>query len=448
MKQTAILLTLGTVLVLSACGGETSLPEATGKASVRAINAISRSHAVDFRIQERSIDSVGYRGASTLAQYDDLDYTFNFDVVYAGDTETTRIASQDISFVTGQEYTLLLSGTLANAAVTVWETTQRVFGTEDTVFQVRFAHTSEFLAGSVDFFIAAAGVAPVAGEEVATLSFGEISPALDLEAGAYVISITTAGDPMDILFTSDEIEIAARSDFIISPFDGTENYLSDITVQVIGGALDSTRLVDSSNPATVQFLHAAMDLGTSDIYDDETLLSQVLANHAYTELTTELPITPGDITFRYTPASSTAAITLEGDLVATAGLRYRFIAKGENADFSTIAMLPDRRPVETAAKILLLQTSNNYEYLDFYLVGQGETLDDQAPLRLGLGSGAPSAALGVAAGSYDLYVTETLETEILAGPLSVDLALGDVIDLAVFDTAVPSELDIRILASP
>ena len=111
MKRIAIFLTLAAALVLGACGGESNLPSATGKASIRAINAMAGSSEVVFLIEERAIGNLTYRSATAISSWDDLDYTFNFDTFFPGDSQATRIATQYIDFVTGQDYTLIISGT-------------------------------------------------------------------------------------------------------------------------------------------------------------------------------------------------------------------------------------------------------------------------------------------------------------------------------------------------
>jgi len=448
MKRIAILLPLAAALLLSACGGESSLPKATGKASVRAINAMSGSAELVFLIEERTIGNLTYRSATAISSWDDLDYTFNFDTFFAGDTQLTRIASQHIDFVADQEYTLVISGTLGSPSLAVWESAKRQFAAGDTVFQGRFSQYANYFTDPIDFYFAAAGIAPASGEAVASLSFGEIAPARDFEAGSYVLTITSADNPADILFTSDEVSYTAQSDLIISPFDATANDIGEFTVQVFGLSGGTGALADSNIPAAVEFLHAAQDLGTSDIYDDETLLSRILADHAYTDLSAEISITPGLNTFRYTPAGGTTAVTLEGVLDASPGKRYRFVAGGVSPDFVATVAPVDRQPIDSAAKIGFYQTSNNFDFLNLYLVDQGETIDGKSPSRTGFPPFASAPALSVIPGNYDAYVTEFGATDILAGPVNVNVALGDVIELIVFDTADPAVLDLRLFGTP
>lgn len=449
MKRTVLLLVLATGLLLGACGSGSQLPVATGKASITAINAIHGSPSMNFLIEELLIGTVAYKGTTSTASYDDLDYTFNFDVFFAGDTALTRIASQHIDFVADQHYTLLAAGTLAAPTLTVWEAAQRTFTDTDTVFQVRFSHTSDSLSAiSIDIYFALDGVAPVLGEQAATLNFGKISGALDFETGDYVVIITTSGDPADVLFTSRPTTILPRTDLIVTPFDGDANNVTPLVVRglsVLGGAIPFHNLLASS---TVQFLHAAMEMGTSDVFDDEALSSQILANHAYRDLTPDAPVAAGNHQYFYTPAGDTTVVSLDTAFTAAESLHYRVTAVGAGGAYSTTNTLLDRRSVNTAARLLYFQSSNNFELTDLYVVAADTTIADQTPFLSRVVSRGAAPAFELAPGSYDLYITEFLETEILAGPFRLDVATGDVVDMVVFDTVDPAVLEMIVFPNP
>ena len=117
----ALLLTAAAALLLAACTGESQLPEATGKGIVRAINAISTSPDIVFRIEERTIASLSYKVASSGARYDDLEYTFNFDADLGGEAGLTRIASFPLDVIKDTSYTFVVSGSLAAPDITLWE---------------------------------------------------------------------------------------------------------------------------------------------------------------------------------------------------------------------------------------------------------------------------------------------------------------------------------------
>ncbi len=445
MKRIVILLALTGGLILGACGGGSQLPVATGKASITAINAISGSPEMTFRIEERSIGQVAYKSTTVTASYDDLDYTFNFDIFFAGDTVITRLASQHIDFVADRHYTILASGTIAAPVTTVWDVPQHTFADTDTVFQTRFSHASAALSAiMIDVYFSLDGAAPVLGAEVATLNFGELSEALDFEAGDYVVTITSSGDPADVLFKSSPATILARTNIVVTPFDGDANDTATLVVHglgVLGGAIPFHDPLASS---TVQFLHTAREMGTTDVYDDAALSSQVLAGHAYRDLTADAAIAVGTYEYFYTPASDTAAVLLSTNFTIAEGFHYRLTAVGTGGVYSTVNTVLDRRSIDTAAKLLFFTSSNNYEFTNLYIVEAGTTIDDQLPFRAGVISRVPNPSLELAPGSYDVYITESLDTVILAGPFALDVARGDVIDMVVYDTDVTEVLDIVV----
>jgi hypothetical protein len=247
------------------------------------------------------------------------------------------------------------------------------------------------------------------------------------------------------VYVSDTSAIAAQGAFIFLPFDGTTNTTAPVVLSAINTAGNSISLPDSRFPPTIQFINGSMDLGTSDIYDDEMLTSQLVANHTYLDVSDELEIAAAANTFYYTPSGAPTTVTLEETLTAFNSSRHRIVAAGVADAFSGIQLLPDRRPVETRAKLLLLQVSNNFDFVDVYAVEAGTSIDEANPVSFGLPTGQLFAA-ALAAGSYDIYMTEFSEKVELAGPYRIDVVLGDVVDLIIVDTVDPAVLDALFLS--
>jgi len=432
------------LLLLGACDNESSFPTATGKASIRAINAIPSSGDVNFLIEERSLGTISYQSASSTASYDDLDYTFNFEVFYAGEASTRRVASRDIDFEVGKDYTLLISGELASPTVTLWEGEEREFAETDTVFEARFAHTAASL-GSVDYYFDDPAVAPLLGNQVATLSFGEISAPVDYPEGTYVLTITAAGDPGSVLYVSSSSFVSERNALIVTPFDGDAGDTAPVTARAFPAQGSALSLPDPNFPATMQIINASQDLGTVDIYDDEALTSQIVADHGYLDVTDEISTVSGTTNLYYTPSGDTAAITLQTSFPAFDGARYRVVTTGVAGNFNAVISFPDRVPVLTGAKLLPFHASNNFDFLDIYIVPAGESVDDYNPSRQFLAANETAGANRLAAGSYDIYVTAFAEKAVLAGPYSIDVDRGDVVDMIIVDTDDPAVLDVLFL---
>ena len=106
-----------------------------------------------------------------------------------------------------------------------------------------------------------------------------------------------------------------------------------------------------------------------------------------------------------------------------------------------------RRPVSSAAKISVINTSVNHLAVDFYVVDAGTPIDDVLP-RLVVAFAQIAPTLSLKAGSYDLYLTTRGEKSVITGPESLDLDLGDVAEVIFFDTVDPATAEIRVLPNP
>ena len=433
------------VLVLAACGNDSDLPEASGKSSFRAINAVPTSGEISFQIEERLIGAVAYKEMTASTRWDDLEYTFNFDVFYAGERTLRRVASQFLDVIPDRDYTFIITDSLANPTITLVEDDERQFEDGGTVFAAKFVHVSPSM-GELDFYFADPTTPPAPGEQVATLSNGEVSTDADFPEGDYVLTLTTAGDPTDVVYTSETVPFVPGNSFFITLFDGDANDTSPLIVQALPAVGLAVPMRDPDFPPTIEFINVSMDLGATDIYDDEQLTSLIVSDHDYLDVSAELPISDGLNNFYYTPAGDTAAFILDGQLTATSGLRYRFYAVGVAADFDTDIVLPDRKPLETLVKLTMYQASNNYEFLDLYVLDADETVDDNFATRRAVGRGTQAITVALPAGSYDIYITEFNSKDVLAGPYRVDVVLSDIVDMVVADTVDPAVLDVLFLS--
>tara|TARA_R110002049_G_scaffold21792_9_gene79107 strand:+ start:2293 stop:3624 length:1332 start_codon:yes stop_codon:yes gene_type:complete len=438
--------TLIAVLALSACSGETGLPDPTGKGTVRAINAIPASQEIAFRIEERLLESISYKSGSSGVRYDDFEYTFNFDASFLGETSTRRIASLVQKIDNERDYTFVVTGDIAAPDITVWTGDERAFSGTETVFEVRYAHLAESL-GPVDIYLAAEGVAPAAGNAVATLDYLEVLPAMDVEADEYVLTITSSGDPADIVYQSNTISYVAQRSYIVPVFTGDEMDAAPYTVRLIPTSGTPTSLPDARFAPTARFMQMSASLAAADIYDDEMLTSLVLENQSYGDISDDIPIAATTTTFSYTPTGNTGAVLFEDTIVAVSGSHYNFIVTGDDSDRDALVYAPDRRAVSSYAKLSFVHVSKNHEILDVYIVDSGAGIDDASPIFI-LPYRGTSNGLPLAAGTYDLYITANADQTILAGPVELNLALGDVVESLLVDAVDPAIAEIRIVPQP
>lgn len=435
-------------LLITACTGESDRPVATGEGVVRAVNAISTSPEFQFVIEERRIGNVAYSSISDQQIFDDLKYTFNFEVRLPGELSNQRVASTLIDVERDHEYTFVISGDIEAPDIIVWDADRRIFEETETGFQARFAHTAASL-GPIDVYFAAPGIPPAAGQEIATLSFGELSPALESAAGDYVYILTSAGNPGDILFESDTVTPNDRSGFIITPFDGTANDTGDLTIRVITDAGGVSSLADVNNSSTIRFIHASRALETSDIYTDDMLTDRILANHAYRDVSPDLDIAAGSYTFTYTAAGNPGSILFEGPGSVVPTTHAQAYVVGEAGALTSFIRTVDRRSVETLTKFTFTHTAFNHPLVDLYIVEAGTALDDAlAPVFFNIEPGAVSLTTNIAQGDRELYLTVAGEKTVVAGPVALTTALGDVLEYIAYDNVDPATADLVEIPLP
>jgi len=429
-------------LLITACTDGSAFPEPTGKGSIRAINAIGTSPTITFLIEERAIGSMAYKTASSKADFDDFEYTFNFEARLTGDTQDTRIASQTIQVVKDVEYTFVVSGDLVAPTITVWERPEREFTEGDTVLEATFAHMSPAL-GDVDIFFADPAIVPAAGNEIGTLTPGEQLPPIDIQAGEYVLTITTAGMPGATLFTSDILSLNATTTIQFMIFDTDGNDRGPVSVRLFDPVTGSAgSIVDPMFPPTMRFLHASQDLGAVDIFIDDPLTAPILEDQDFRGISAEIDVPAGGLPITYTAFDNIGSILLERDVLMFAGTRVDTYVVGEGASPISITALPDRRSVETFARFTVVYTETNHEPLDLYIIGPGLDIAEANPRFVGMVAGQDFVVTNLPEGSYDIYLTVTGEKTVVAGPVQVDLVLGDVVTAIVYDAAETTTADI------
>ncbi len=434
-------------LLAAGCAEDSALPTPTGKGVIRAINAIPASPAVSFRIEERQLDTLAYKAASPGARYDDFNYNFNFDAVLEAGTGASRIASVPLKVDADRDYTLVLTGDLAAPDVLVWDIDEREWSDTETVFELRFSHLAASL-GAVDVYLAPAAVVPVSGAAIGTLTYGEILPPVDLAAEQKVLTVTSAGNPSDVLYRTVALTYNARNSYLLAVFDGDETDVAPLSVRLVTAAGSVSALPDVRYPPTIRFVQTAASMPAADIYDDETLANPIVLNHAFGDITADLPIAIGDADLTYTAAGNASAVLLEENITTGSGTHNNLVAfETTTGTLDTRYYVPDRRSISIYGKINVFHGASNHGNLNIYAVDADQPITELLP-RFAIGYATLSGALPLEAGSYDLYATPTTSKTPVAGPTRLDLAKGDVVEVFLLDTVDPDTAQFSIAPVP
>jgi hypothetical protein len=436
-------------VAIGACSKDSSLPVATGKGSIRAINTISTAPEFSVLIEERPIGTAAFKSSSLPAAYDDLEYDFNFEVFLADTTAPTRVATRHLDVVKDMGYAFLITGAISSPTILLWEFAQRDFSDTDTVFEAHFGHTSPSL-GSIDVFFAAPGIAPIPGAELGTLAFGEVLPAADFETGDYVVSFTAVGEPGTILFTSNTLTITAGVKRLFSVFDTDANDLAPLSVQLFDLDSGTSALVADANYApTLRFFHASIGLETVDIYIEDPLGVSLVSGHAFGDFTGDIAVSSGSIPLTYTTALNVGSILIDNDIVVAAGSRTQYyVVRRTTGEDVVVDHRPNRRSIETVARVSVINTSTNHPTVDFYAIAVGTDIADALPMLRSVSLGGDPIQFSIAAGDLDLYLTTLDEKTVLAGPVPLTIALGDIMEFIVYDKVDPAVVDLVSIPLP
>ncbi len=437
----SLIVTALAALSLGACT-ETNLPTASGKGNLRGINAIISAPDVLFLVEERALGGLAYKGG-TSTRFDNLSYNINFDVLFPGDATRTRIATDFVEVVANTEYIFALTGALATPTLIRAEYPERQWTGTETVFESRAFHLAA-TAAQLDVYFAAPDTVPVIGDRRTTISFGELSPAFESNSGDYELVLTTHDNPNDILYRSRAITQAGATSIIYSVFDPDPSITGNLSVRVMGAGSASAELADDNVPPTIRLMHAAFPTGNVDLYANDDFTTALATDVGFGELTAEIDFPLGTVPLTFTPTGNPGVLLHEDDLTVLPGTRNTVFLISDNAVLGIIGFPDDPRPVETTGRLRLVHLADNVALVDLYIFPTGEVIDDNFPRFFSLPFRANTGYANLDEGSYQVAITLPASKAIIGGPLTLDLSLGEVVELAILDTADPNVFNLII----
>jgi hypothetical protein len=135
----------------------------------------------------------------------------------------------------------------------------------------------------------------------------------------------------------------------------------------------------------------------------------------------------------YTAAGNSGAPLFDDGTVILATTHRNVYAIGDIDELRIVTYIPDRRPVETLARFSFLNTSLNYPFVDLYVVKTGIDIAKVFPTFFGVAIGNVPVTTSFDADSFEIYLTPTGDKAVLAGPLALDMMLGDVFEYIAYD---------------
>jgi hypothetical protein len=439
----AIFLTIAAAIVVGSCA-ETQRQTATGKGRIRGIAAIVDAPDTVFRIEEKSLGTLRYKAATSYASYDDLEYNFNFDIQLPTDTDLTRLASQFVDVIADTDYTIILTGTFANPQTIVWEDAPREWTGTETVFEPTFAHFSPAL-GDVDVYFAPPGTPPVLGNAVATLANGERVRSPDVESALYEVILTAAGNPSNILYTSEVLQGTERTRPVFAIFDADPSITSPVAMHIVSEGGGSLGVPDPAFPAQLRFYHTAFGVENVDFYFDDDFGNRIFADVAFGELTTYTGVSDADTKVTLTATGNTGAILHENGIVIPPGSKQTIVLAGDPATLFFNQLKDEPRPLAVGAALRVANFAINNDFTKAYLLEPGTEINAfTEALFGGLSSQADTGYFSFEQGPFEMTITDFNDIVPIAPPVTLDLAVGEILEIAILDTVDPAVFELTV----
>ena len=441
---------LTAILVSAAFAGgctESSRPEATGKGSVRGIHAIVDAPEVAFLIEERTISGLRYKQGSTFNDYDDLEYTFNFDSLPFADQPSRRLASQFIDFQADTEYTLVLTGSLANPAIVSWEAPEREWDGTETVFEADFVHLSPQL-GQVDVYFAETGTVPVDGNQIATMQHGDRIAYREFPVASYEVIVTPPNQPDTILFQSLSIPASAAIRATLALYDVDPSITALVAVALINNAGSATTLADVNSPSQLRLFHTRQSGASVDAYFDADFDNVIFADLGFGELSPYADVSAANTQITLTDVGDSTSTVFESEVGVPPNSRNTVLFGGPDDTLTFKSLRDEARPLSTYPLARITNMVTSVASIDLYVLDPGTPIDDEvAAAVFGIVGAADTGFLPIETGMREITATRNGEKSAISAPVVVDLQAGDILDMVLLDTADPAVVELRTFDS-
>jgi hypothetical protein len=424
---------LATAFLLAGCPSTNNTETVTGEGSIQALHAIPNLGSVSFLIEETLLSTLTYKQSSGITEFDNLEYTFRFDVLLPGDTEATTLASSTITVDDEVEYTFVLAGSLTEPEIIIWEQFGRDWADEVatatenettvTVMEVSFSNLANSV-GTVDVYLEAPGTSPEFATPRTTIGFSDLKTAIELPADEYQLVLTPVGEPGNILFASDPITVGAATSNLLTIMDDAGATTAPFSVRWIGASL-GLDLYDINLLSELSVVHGALGTGPVDVVSGGNFADPLVEGLDYSNNSTSVIVDPGTLNINVTPAAKHGLFRAERAYNFYNGTLTRLYLVGLPGDVQAALFSENRQRIATHAKFQMFQGATRFSSVDVYIVATDVDISLIGPSYTSLIYGTSTGLVTFLPDEYNLIVTEARTKNIIGGPYLLDLTAGE-----------------------
>jgi hypothetical protein len=403
---------------VAACDqGRTNPPDAT----VRVVNVAPGFSAITFArgtTDPLALQNLGFAAGSETS-YDADTYTFRVFVHNLSTGATSERKSIPKTVVAGTLYTFVLAQLGTELQEIILEAQPPAATASDA--QVLAVHAAEGLP-AMDIFLEPPGADIAGAVPWGNVAFLGTLAARSVAAADYQITLTAAGNPADVLFTSSTFTLGAASStaFAITREGGTGT--SPISITVAASA--SGTLADSNAQAAVRVLNAAADAAPRDVALNAQFMPPLFPAVPFAAPTTYVATAPGtDIPVQVTPPGNPGVLELDQKISPLATRLHTLMFLGGAGALTHTFVTDDGRRIVGEARLRFYNAATQFTAgLDLAILAQGATptTTTTAEAFTTLAPGSISLPLtDVSPGTYDMFLLLTGTPTIAAGPIPI-----------------------------
>jgi hypothetical protein len=421
-------------LLLTGCDDGRQAP---GKVGVRVANAAPGFELLEFRREQDA------RGSFTLSFKGMQEAVYDADTYDFFVTERTLNADAPRSWTFAPQleeevdYTFVLTEVAGIIQPIVIEHSDP----PATDAQIVAVHAASGLP-SLDLYLERPGVGIAGATPRGSLDAQQQIASL-LPSGEYELTLTTVGDPANVLLTTTTITLPAgtTSTFVVVPESGQGT--AQLSVLLLQG--QPAILYDRNATSEVRYVNGATDQAPRDVAIDSQFSPPQFSAIPFGDITPYGPYPTVSAKINVTPVGNPGVLELDQTLAGVPGQRATMLFAGAPGTLSPAFSVDDGRRLNLEAKLRFMSAVSQFFAVDFVI-----TFPDADPNSAGTQAslaapGIASAYTPLAPGDYDLHIYQSGTATRLSGPTRFSVAAGGIYSVLAVDGPDTATVGVRFL---
>jgi hypothetical protein len=285
---------------------------------------------------------------------------------------------------------------------------------------------------AMDLYLERPGVGIAGATPRGTFNVQQQIPLTPLQSGEYELTLTAAGDPSNVLLTSQTISFPAASTgtFIVVPEGGQGTEQISVMFLVAG---TGTILYSLDSTTELRVINGATDRVPRDFAVDSQFTPPLFSAIPFGEPTAYAAVPlRSDLKVNVTPVGNPGVLELDHSYAGVATQRASLMFAGPAGTLVSVTAADDGRRLHTEAKLRFGTVASQFAAIDLVITTPGvdPNLVQSAASLLTPGL---STYIPLPAGTFDLYLRQFAGLTLLSGPTPVTLSAGGIYGVLAVD---------------